>query len=594
MTILAGVFCRNPLRHIPDSICNSLRRTISRNPEDVPIEFRDRYAYLVKVDIGAFGRPAHRVSPAGSFAMLAGEPLLAGERIGGDERDVHLAYLQTQFDNRNLQNLRNASGTFCAAYYDPRTTTAYLIADRLGLRPLYYAVVGEFVYFASALRIFEALAEIPKTMDVFSVVEMTGFGYPFAGGTPYAGIKMLQPCEIITIRGFDLESSLYFRWDSIAPLHIPEQDALKATFDKFQSAVRRRLRGDKVVLAYLSGGLDSRCTVAAVRAEGADVHSFNFSLASTQDQVFGAQFARKIGAIHHESPTEPGPDWSMIMADASRASAHVRARKPERPRLVWSGEGGSVGLGHVYLSPEIVDAMRRGNRSGAVDVFLRQQKKNIPTRILNPRLARHFSGYLQSRLSRELDMIHYPDRLRALYIFLILNGPRRHMESHFDNMDEHRIEFLMPFNDSEFLEYVTSVAIEPCLYHRFYVKWLSFFNPAVVAVPWQAYPGHVPSIVPVGDELPDQWTAGASGSHELAFKADLLERSAAMLSDVRFPGPILRKSYLRLLRWIWKLNLGNYGYALTAGLTYYRYWKIAGGSYELPTAATSSGDHAGR
>jgi asparagine synthase (glutamine-hydrolysing) len=266
-----------------------------------------------------------------------------------------------------------------------------------------------------------------------------------------------------------------------------------------------------------------------------------------------------------------------------RASPHVRDQIPQRPNLVWSGEGGSVGLGHVYISPEIVSLLRRGNLAGAVDVFLRQQGKNILTRILNPDLARQFRGYLHSRLCGELYAIRYPDPIRALYIFLILNGPRRHMEIHFDTIDQHRIEFQMPFNDSEFLEYVTSIAIEPCLYHQFYVKWLSFFNQAVLTVPWQAYPGHVRSHMPIPGSLPDQWTAPASSSHESALESDLLERSSAMLSDEGFPRPILRKSFLRMMQWAWKLNLGNYAYALKTALTYYHYWKMAGRSYELPS-----------
>jgi asparagine synthase (glutamine-hydrolysing) len=587
MTILAGIFSRDPLVHIPDSACDALRRNISRNPDDRPIEFRDALAFLVKVDIGAFGRPAHRVSPTGSFAMLAGEPLLTCEGPTGQERDAHLAYLQTSLDAGNFEGLRSASGTFCAAYYDPRTNTAQLIADRLGLRPLYYTVVDDFVYFSSALRIFEAVHEIPKKMDVFSVAEITGFGYPFGGGTPYAAIKMVQPCEIVTVRGTNLKSSRYFRWDSISPSHATEEEALKETFEKFRSAVRRRLRGDKTTLAYLSGGLDSRCTVAAIRAEGAHVRTFNFSLANTQDQVFGLEFAKAIGAVHNEVPTEPDPpNWSTIMADALRASPHVETQMPERPNLVWSGEGGSVGLGHVYLSPEIVSLLRQDNLSGAVDVFLRQQDKIIQTRILNPELARQFDGYLHSRLCSELAAIDYPDRLRALYIFLILNGPRRHMEGHFDTVDQHRIEFQMPFNDSEFLEHVTAMAIEPFLYHEFYVKWLAFFDPAVRTVPWQAYPGHVPCPIPIRDNLPDQWNASAASSHVSALESDILERSSAMLSDGRFPHPVLRKSYLRLMWWAWKLKLGNYAYALKIALRYHHYWRMAEGSYELPSPSS--------
>ncbi|MGZ3797841.1 MAG: hypothetical protein ACXVB1_15830, partial [Pseudobdellovibrionaceae bacterium] len=176
-----------------------------------------------------------------------------------------------------------------------------------------------------------------------------------------------------------------------------------------------------------------------------------------------------------------------------------------------------------------------------------------------------------------------PDPVRALYIFLNLNGPRRRLVRHFETIDQLRTEFQMPFNDSEFLEHITALAVEPCLYHQFYVKWLSFFDPAVLAVPWQAYPGHVASSVPIPDKLPNQWTpTPATALYGSAQKRDLLEQSAAMLSDPDFPRPVLRKSYLQLMQWAWKLKLGNYGYALRAALTYYHYWKMAGGNCELP------------
>src|SRR5665647_2026337 len=112
MTILAGVFSRNPSVRIPDSVCDFLKRNISRDPKDHPIEFRDAQAFLVKVDIGAFDRPAHGIAPTGSIAILAGEPLLTCEGPTGPDRDAHLAYLQNQWDDGDFQSLRSASGTF--------------------------------------------------------------------------------------------------------------------------------------------------------------------------------------------------------------------------------------------------------------------------------------------------------------------------------------------------------------------------------------------------------------------------------------------------------------------------------------------------
>ena len=588
MTILAGVFSRDFSVSIPDSICESLKSNISRDPQDQRIEFRDAQAFLVKIDIGAFDRPAHRVGPTGSIAILAGEPLLICEGPRGPERDAHLEYLQTNWDDGDFRSLSSASGTFCAAYYDPRKGLAHLVADRLGLRPLYYTIVNDFFYFASALRILEALPEIPKKMDVLSIAEITGFGYPFSGGTPYADIKMLLPCEIVTIHQGDFKSSRYFQWDSIAPVQATEEEALKETYRLFQSAIRRRLRGDKTTFAYLSGGLDSRCAVAALRAEGAQVYTFNFSLTNTQDQVFALEYANKSGAIHQELPTEPGPNWSAVMADAWRASPRRHEQMPEHPNVVWTGEGGSVGLGYVYISPEIVSLLRSGNLDGAIDVYLRQQHKAIPTRILDPELAIQLHGHLHARLRSELELIHHSDPVRAFYIFLNLNGPRRHLVNHFDTIDQHRLEFQVPFYDSELLEYLTAIAVDPCLYHAFYVKWLSFFDPAVREVAWQAYPGHVPSPIAIPDELQDQWSAPASSAHQLALQRALLDRSAAMLSDADFPRPVLRKGPLQLMRWAWKLRLGNYGYALKAALAYYDHWKIAGGRCKLPELPSAS------
>ena len=586
MTILAGVFSRNPSVQIPDSICESLQENISRDPSDRPIMFRDRQAFLLKVDIGAFDRPAHRISPNGSYAMLAGEPLLTSPSETCLGRDAHLASMQKDWDDGDFKSLRRASGTFCAAHYDPRTGTGHLIADRLGLRTLYYCVADDFIFFATALRILEALPQVPKVLDVLSMAEITGFGYPFGGGTAYADIKMLLPCEVITIQQGDYQSTRYFQWDAITPVQKTEEETLKETYRLFQSAVRRRLHGDKTTFAYLSGGLDSRCVVAALRAEAARVYTFNFSLANTQDQALALAYANKSGTIHQELPTEPGPNWSAVMAATWRASPRRHEQIVEHPSVVWTGEGGSVGLGCVYISPEIVTLLRAGDWDAAIAVYLRQQQKTILTRILNPELAKQLQGHLHVRLRIELESIRHPDPVRAFYIFLNMNGPRRHLVNHFDTIDQHRLEFQVPFYDSDLLEYLTAIPVDPCLYHQFYVKWLALFDPAVRAVAWQTYPGHVASPVPIPEDLPDQWNAPASAVHRMALERELMARSAAMLSCENFPGRVLKKVNLQVMRWAWRLRLGNYSYALKAALAYYHYWNMAGGRYQLPPAAS--------
>ena len=66
-----------------------------------------------------------------------------------------------------------------------------------------------------------------------------------------------------------------------------------------------------------------------------------------------------------------------------------------------------------------------------------------------------------------------------------------------------------------------------------------------------------------------------------------------MLADADFPRQVLRKSHLRLMRWASMLKLGNYGYALNTALTYYHYWKMAGGRHELPNSPAVNPDQSG-
>src|SRR5207247_3810837 len=120
------------------------------------------------------------------------------------------------------------------------------------------------------------------------------------------------------------------------------------------SRVARVLAAGPASGAFVRGGLDSRCTVAALPQRGATISTFSFAPPGTQDQVFAAQFARAAGALHEEVPLAAEvfaqPQWSSLLAAAWAASRHRYAVLPERPSLAWSGAGGSGGVGHQYLT----------------------------------------------------------------------------------------------------------------------------------------------------------------------------------------------------------------------------------------------------
>jgi asparagine synthase (glutamine-hydrolysing) len=62
-----------------------------------------------------------------------------------------------------------------------------------------------------------------------------------------------------------------------------------------------------------------------------------------------------------------------------------------------------------------------------------------------------------------------------------------------------------PFYDPALLEKWLAVPLEQTIYHRAYVQWMQRLPAAVTAVPWQAYPGHERSPLPLPAEV-DQWS----------------------------------------------------------------------------------------
>ena len=571
---------------IPGLACDALRQLISRNKADVVSVFEDNRSYFVKVDIGAFGEPGVLVESSGAFSMLAGEPLLAVHAgASWQSRKQDLELIHEGFMRGDCEILRQAEGTFCVVNYQPRSGTLHLIADKLGVRPLYYWIDDSYVIFASALRILESVVEIPKKMDVRAVTETVALGYPLSDRTPYAGISLLKAAEVVQVSEKQISRTQYWSWDEIEPSVETEEKLLPQLHTRFEEAVARRNRRDTTAAAYLSGGLDSRCIVAALHAQNVRVHTFNFARPGTQDQIFGLDFARRIGAIHEEVPKEPGdlvPDYSSLMARAWDASRHRRVYPAERPRLVWSGEGGSVALGHVHINQKIVDLMRAGHIGEAIEEYVQREYIYVSPKLFRPKVNDDLAGVVNKGIREELDRLHSQDPARSFHLFLMLNDQRRKLAGHFENIDVHRLELQLPFFDSAFLASIIAIPIDSCLRHNFYIKWLAYFHCSVASVPWQAYPGHEACPHPMPQGLASQWEKKYLIAERTSQKQQLIEQASALLRTTDFPYQLLSKRNLRLAAWLHSLGWRDYEHIIKAAQTYRTYWKSCDGEYILP------------
>jgi asparagine synthase (glutamine-hydrolysing) len=583
VTIMAGIASRVQGVPVEDATRDELRRLMSRYTGDKVIEFGDRSSFFAKVDIGAFGAPAAYGDEAGNISMLAGEPLLCdtpnsevADRYE-DLRRLHAEWIQSNWDG-----LTNCCGTYCAVHYNRRDHRIGLIADKVGLRPIYYWVGPELVVFATALRILENLDAVPKEMDLRGVTEIACFGYPLADRTVYLGISTLRAGEVVHVSEKSVHKLEYWRWDRLSPSKANPSEVSRDAYRRFMAGVKRRVRGESTAVAFLSGGLDSRVIAAALRSCNVNIHTVNYAPRQTQDEVFATDASKVLGTTHHYLEWDPsrladgGPLYNRIGVTALLESVNSKSATSPQRRLVWSGDGGSVGLGHVHLNAEIVALAHAGETEAAVDAFRRSNSFGIPRRLFKPNIVDTIVSIPTRGIRDELARLECADRGRAFHLFLMLNDQRRMKFHFFENIDLERFELQYPFFDSEFLELILSNPVNDFLGHHFYMEWLKNFSPAITSVPWQAYPGHVPCPLPIREELRYQWSS-QSWDHATRRRAKqaLLAHGRRFLGAASFPDKIIDRGRLRLAVWLTGTGIRNYDYLIRTAAVYWKYWNAS-------------------
>jgi len=581
MTLFAGFFNRDPGRDLPDDVCRDLARHLDRkHPEQVKT-LRGTGFFLANVDIGVFGGEGLLQDDEGRTVALTGEPLF-GETLTG-QRHLDLAALLHHARAGSLEDiLRTANGVYTAVVYDPVVHEMWLITDKLGIRPIYIAETEDRVYFASALRVLEETDAVPKRMDLRGVTELASFGYSLGDRTGYSTIKLLRDGQYARAsRTQGLTHTTYWRWDRVPTRNVSSAQLVQGVYDAFQAAVMQRTADERSAHAFLSGGLDSRAIVCVLVSLGLDVSTYNFSIPGTKDALYGRQFAEVVGTRHHPQNLSPGnpPVYEILSGILEQREGAPRAH------AVWSGDGGSVGLGHVYMTQESVDTVRSGDPEGCARQLLTRGHVSVARRLLQPRAEEALTSILVRGMVEEMADVEPDDRGRAVYLFYLRNDQRRHLRHHFEDLDRNRIEFQLPFFDSRFLRAVLEVPLDALLRHAFYVEMLDAFPRDMKAVTWQVYPGHVS---PFGDQADgsaealdqwrDEWPAEWLGH---ARRATVVE-GRRLLALRPFPDPVLKRSTLRLAYWARRLRIRDLSYLIRTASIYCRYWTHAGGEVTWP------------
>ena len=293
---------------------------------------------------------------------------------------------------------------------------------------------------------------------------------------------------------------------------------------------------------------------------------FNFSVPGEKDEAYGKEYADKIGVEYH-SDHRPFTNWSnwQLISDKLLRIDQNTLDQVKYPRLIFSGDGGSVGMGHVYLSHDLLAAHKTGGIKGAMEYFL--SLRRFPDRIFKSRVRKIIRCVIRDSLSQELNELSGVAPGRDFYLFLLRNDQRRHLHHFWEYIDLSRVEFLEPFYDCRLLSVVASAPIEPFIGHRFYYDWLDLFPTDAKSVPWQAYPGHVPCPIEKDDVHISQWD-NYKKVQQKTQEETFNKCKTAMFSKV-FPYYLLNRFMIYAAIIAYKLNIRDVGYIFDIAYSLY-------------------------
>ncbi len=215
-----------------------------------------------------------------------------------DTEVVLKAFLE--WDVASFERLR---GMFAVAFWNERERRLVLARDRVGIKPLYYAAVGDDLFFGSELKTLFVHPDVERTLDRTGLSYYLSLNYVPTPYTLVEGIRKLPPGHWMEWRSGDIETAPYWtlRFDPDRSLTVA--DAERELDHLLRESVREHLLSDVPLGVWLSGGLDSS-TILHYAAEASPTplktFSVSFSGQTCDESAYFREVARKYGTEHFE------------------------------------------------------------------------------------------------------------------------------------------------------------------------------------------------------------------------------------------------------------------------------------------------------
>jgi asparagine synthase (glutamine-hydrolysing) len=273
-------------------------------------------------------------------------------------------------------------GMFAIALWTKSTKRLVLARDRMGIKPLYFALRGEDLFFGSELKAILIHPEIERRLSLDGLDCYLSLNYVPCPWTLVEGIEKIPPGKWLEWRDGKVSSQAYWELPRATPGAWTLESAREKLDALLRQSIREHLISDVPLGMWLSGGVDSSAILHyAANESSAPLKTFSISFQgrSFDETAYIREVARRYQTEHEELDLNPDVDLRGAIEEFAYYSDEPSADAGALP--VWFLSKLSKTRTTVSLSGEGADELfggyltHRANRLAAI-------ARRVPRKVL--------------------------------------------------------------------------------------------------------------------------------------------------------------------------------------------------------------------
>jgi asparagine synthase (glutamine-hydrolysing) len=276
---VAGYFYRNHEKRVDETIVTKMVRILHhRGPDEEGYYCKDNIGMGMRrlsiIDLSGGTQPIHNEDKTiwvvfngeiFNYIELREELIKKGHRFythSDTEVIVHA------YEEYGVDCVKKFNGQFGISLWDDNKKRLMLARDRVGIRPLFYAIKDDMIIYGSEIKSIFQYPGFEKKFSARGLEQIFTLWVNVPPDTPFEGVSELAPGHLMLIDESNVKTIQWWK------LSFPDQNAYEnkplsyytdRTHELLYDSTTLRLRADVPVAAYLSGGLDSSIITSLVK-----------------------------------------------------------------------------------------------------------------------------------------------------------------------------------------------------------------------------------------------------------------------------------------------------------------------------------------